>query len=126
MSDHERIIDFFEQELERYSNHIIDEYIEILSKKYAIPRDLLLKDVPRRSSKTICRGTKTNGQRCTFHGTYDGYCKHHTVQGERLKSRQFHNSSEHTHGPEKMYVVGCPGCESSKGLIDLDTFMNNE
>ena len=126
MSDHERIINFFEQELERHSNHIIDEYAEIISKKYAIPLDMLLKDVPRRSSRVICRGTKTSGQRCTFYGTYDGYCKHHTLQGERLKTKHFNNSTEHTHGPDKMYVRGCPGCENSKGLIDLGSVLSNE
>lgn len=126
MSNHDKIIEVFEEELQRHASAIIDEYVEILSKKYAIPRDMLLRDVPQISTKTNCRGTKSNGQRCTFYGVHEGYCKHHTTQGQRLKIKQFQNSTEHTHGPEKMYEVGCPGCEGSKGLIDLDVFMGNE
>jgi len=35
-------------------------------------------------------------------------------------------TTSHIHGPDQMYVKGCPGCEISNELIDLNTMIGNE
>src|SRR6056300_889466 len=110
MSMYERIMDIFDDELNERLVAMMNEYVEIISKKHGIAMDLLLKDIPKTFSGTVCKGTKKNdGRRCTFRAGRDGYCKHH-----------------HTHGPEQGFVEGCPGCAISKELIDLNTMIGNE
>src|SRR5210317_90209 len=119
MSFQEKITLIFEEELNDRVNSIITEYAETISKKHGIPLEQVLKYIPENYTSNICRGTKSNGSRCTFRSICDGYCRHHASQGERMTKRSFSNSSLHNHGPEKMFVKGCPGCESSNGLMDL-------
>jgi len=108
-----------DEEIEERINVVVNEYAEKISKKHAIPLEHLLKDIPESYTITTCKGTKNNGQRCGFKAAANGYCRHHKAQGERLCQRTMSNSSLHNHGPEQMFVRGCPGCESSNGLIDL-------
>jgi hypothetical protein len=119
MSLYDKITKLVDEELEDRVNSILNDYAEKISKKHAIPLELLLKDIPEGYTSTICKGTKSDGHRCTFKAIYGGYCRHHKAQGERLCQRTISNSSLHNHGPEQMFVRGCPGCESSNGLIDL-------
>ena len=119
MSLIEKIAKLVDEELEDRVNTILNEYAEILSKKHGISLDVLLKDLPETYASTTCKGTKSNGQRCGFKSSEDGYCKHHTLQGKRICQRVFSSSSLHNHGPEQMFVRDCPGCNSSNGLIDL-------
>jgi len=123
MSLYEKITKLIDEELEDKVNLILNEYAEKISKKHGILLELLLKDIPECYMTTICKGTKaTSGHRCSFKAVENGYCRHHTLQGKRICQRIFSYSSLHTHGPEKMFVNGCPGCESSSSnkLIDLD------
>jgi len=39
------------------------------------------------------------------------------------KKRELSSKDTHTHGPEQMFVRGCPGCEIKNGLIDLCPFI---
>jgi hypothetical protein len=119
MSLYDKITKLVDEELEHRVNGIINEYAEKISKKHGISLELLLKEIPDTYSSCTCKGTKPNGQRCTFRGVNNGYCKHHTAQANRIKQRSFSSSSIHTHGPEQMFVSGCPGCQSSNELIDL-------
>ena len=126
MSLHDKITKLVEEELDDRVNSIITEYAEKISKKHAIPLALLLKDIPENYTSTICRGTKSNGDRCTFRSIYNGYCRHHKTQGEKICQRSLSTSSLHNHGPSSMFVKGCPGCQSSNGLIDLVPIITNE
>lgn len=119
MSLYEKITKLVDEELEDRVNSILNEYAETISKVHGIPLDQVLKYIPTTYTSTVCKGTKSNGHRCTFKSTENGYCRHHKTQGERLRHRVMSNSSLHNHGPEQMFVRGCPGCESSKELIDL-------
>ena len=119
MSLHEKITQMVDEELEERVNAILNEYALTISKKHAIPLDLLLKDIPTSFVSTTCKGTKSNGVRCTYRATCNGYCRHHKAQGERICQRSLSSSNLHNHGPEHMFVRGCPGCASSKELIDL-------
>ena len=123
MSLNEKIAKLVDEELEDRVNTILNEYAEKISKKHAIPLELLLKDIPCTFTSTMCRGTKSNGQRCTFRALDGGYCRHHKSQGLRICQRSFSSSSLHNHGPEQMFVRGCPGCDSSNELIDLNTII---
>ena len=124
MSLHDKITKLFEEELEDRVNSIITEYAEKISKKHAIPLELLLKDIPESYTSTICRGTKSNGDRCAFKSVSNGYCRHHKSQGDRICQRVLSTSSLHNHGSEQMFVRGCPGCESANnGLIELNTII---
>lgn len=127
MSLYDKIIELFEEEVNERLVGMMNEYIEIISKKHGIAMDLLLKDIPKTFSGTICKGTRTDGKRCTFKGIHDGYCGHHVTQHtQRLKMVSIHRTHAHTHGPEKSFVRGCPECEFSNGLIDYSTMVNNE
>jgi hypothetical protein len=119
MSLYEKITKLVDEELEDRVNSILNEYAEKISKKHGISLDILLKDIPEGYTSTVCKGTKADGHRCTFKSIYNGYCRHHKTQGERLCQRTFSSTSIHNHGSEQMFVRGCPGCESSNGLIDL-------
>ena len=123
MSLTERITKLVDDELEARVSVIINEYAIVISKKYGISLDLLLRDIPDSYTSTTCKGTKSNGHRCGFRAAENGYCKHHAAQGERINHRSFSSSSLHNHGPDQMFVKGCPGCESSKELIDLDNII---
>ena len=120
MSLYEKITKLVDEELEHRVNSILNDYAEILSKKHGISLDVLLKDLPETYTSTTCKGTKANGQRCTFKGLYGGYCSRHAAQGAFInRNKSLSSSSLHTHGPEKVYDPNCPGCQSSNGLRDL-------
>jgi len=119
MSLHDKITKLFDEEVEERVNSIINEFAVMISKKHAIPLELILKDIPTTYTSTICKGTKASGQRCTFRCVDNGYCRHHLTQGQKITQRTMSSSSLHNHGPEQMFVRGCPGCECSNELIDL-------
>lgn len=124
MSLHEKVTLLIEEEIQDRVNSIITEYAKTISKKHAVPLELLLRDVPDTYTSSICKGTKSNGDRCTFRVVEHGYCRHHKSQGERICPRTLSSSSLHNHGPGQMFVRGCPGCESANnGLIDLNTII---
>jgi len=130
MNFRDKISEVIEEEFENRIDTALTGYAEIIANKYQIRLASLLKDIPTFSTNPICRGTKPDGSRCTFKGTYDGYCGKHHKQGEQIKQRKHVTIiNGHTHGPGFRNVVGCPGCEkssSSKGLIDLDSIIDNE
>ena len=119
MSLYEKVTRLVEEELEHRLNCILNDYAETLSKKHGIALDILLKDLPDTYTSTTCKGAKANGQRCTFKGIHNGYCSRHAAQGARICHRVSSSASLHNHGPEKMFVRGCPGCDSSNELIEL-------
>jgi hypothetical protein len=126
MSLYDKMMELFEEEVNQRLVSIMNEYVTIISKKHGISLDLLLKDIPDTFAGTICKGTKNDGRRCTFRGTHDGYCRHHKDQRVSLKHMHIPRSIIHTHGPERMFVSGCPACERSKELIDLNSMIGNE
>src|SRR6056300_378013 len=126
MSWQERLNAFVEAEIQERVNLSINETFTIISKKHAIPMEILLRDAPQSFSITTCKGAKSNGQRCTFNGQYDGYCKHHQHQGKKIQQRNLPSLNKHTHGAEIMFSKDCPECVKSKGLIDLDSILCNE
>jgi hypothetical protein len=58
MNLHEKIADIVDEELNERLVSMMNEYIEIISKKHGISMDLLLKDIPETFSGTIWKGTK--------------------------------------------------------------------
>lgn len=126
MTLHTKLFDMFEEEVNERVSTLLGEYAETISRKHAVPLDILLRDLPVVAKVSLCKGTKSNGQRCLFRASDSGYCRHHTTQGNKIKMRSLSSSNLHTHGPEKMYVRGCPGCENSKQLIDLGHVLGNE
>jgi hypothetical protein len=126
MSLYEKIGDLIDEEVNHRLVAMMNEYIEIISKKHGISTELLMKDIPGPFTGTICKGVKNNGHRCQFRGVFDGYCKHHIKNNNRGEFRVIPRTNSHIHGPDQMYVKGCPGCEVSKELIDLNTMIGNE
>jgi hypothetical protein len=126
MTLHTKLLELFEEEVNERVSTLLGEYAETISKKHAVPLDILLRDIPVVANVSLCKGMKTNGHRCLFRASDSGYCRHHAVQGSKIKMRSLSSSNLHTHGPEKMYVTGCPGCDNSKGLIDLGSILSNE
>ena len=77
MSLHEKITQIVDEELEERVNAILNEYAIKISKKHAIPLELLLKDIPTSFVSTTCKGTKSDGPRCYFMSLYNFYCRFH-------------------------------------------------
>jgi hypothetical protein len=122
----EVICELVEESVETYHTQQLNTILENISKKHQIPLELLLRDIPQISAEERCRGKRKDGEsRCKFKATENGYCKFHHQQGEKIKQRQLPSLQLHNHGPEKMNVPGCPGCEQ-KGLIDLSRLLFNE
>jgi hypothetical protein len=119
MSMYDKVVKLMDEELEERINNVVNDFAIKISKKHGIPLEQLLKDIPDSYTITTCKGTKNNGQRCGFKAFENGYCRHHSQQGQRICQQSFPNSTLHNHGPDKMFVKGCPGCEFSNGLIDL-------
>ena len=114
-SCNEFIYDMIDEEANERVNKKLDE----VSKVHGIPLDLLLRES---DDVTICKGTKIKDgvtHRCSFKAVDSGYCKFHKVQGDKIKKRDLSSVNSHTHGPEQMFVRGCPACESKNKLIDL-------
>jgi hypothetical protein len=69
MSLHEKITQIVDEELEERVNAILNEYALTISKKHAIPLELLLKDIPTSFVSTTCKGRMVIGvllDRCTM------------------------------------------------------------
>ena len=126
MSYSDRIIGLFDEELKHRIDILMTEYAVVISKKYAISLDLLLRDVPVLSANTMCKGTKSDGSRCAFKGIHEGYCGKHKNVGNRIRQRIHESRNGHTHGPEVLFSPECIECNKSKQLIDLSTIFNNE
>lgn len=123
------IYDTVEEEVTKHTEYKINGILEHISKVHGISLDLLLRDAPLAGMNGICKGSKNtpNGPvRCTFKGNHDGYCKFHLSKGIQIRRRELSSENIHTHGPEQMYVVGCPGCEKSNELIGMRSIFNNE
>jgi hypothetical protein len=126
----EIVCDLVQEGIEAYHSEQMSKTLENISKKHQIPLELLLRDVPGVGDTDRCKGKKTlkdgSGEiRCKFKASENGYCKYHHQQGEKIKQRCLPNLQLHNHGPEKMNVPGCPGCER-KGLIELSRLFANE
>ena len=115
----------FQEGFEAYHSEQMSKTLENISKKHQIPLELLLRDIPDINGAERCRGKKNGEIRCKFKASENGYCKYHHQQGEKIKQRCLPNLQLHNHGPEKMNVPGCPGCER-KGLIELSRLFANE
>ena len=123
MSLYDKITLLIDSEVNERVTRVLNEYTEIVANKHGISKELLLRDIPDTFASSICKGVKNDGHRCTFRGVHDGYCRHHKhlthtpiIRPSPLRS------SLHIHGPEISRMEGCPGCESSNGLIDLNSF----
>jgi len=120
------IYDIVDDEVNRVMDEKMNTSLEHISKVHGVPLDLLLRDLPDTDK---CKGIKTTPEgkrRCIFKAVQDGYCKYHKSQGERIKKRSLPSINLHNHGSDRMFVRGCPGCEGSKELIDLCSFIGNE
>lgn len=115
---YEKIAELIDEELEKRVNEIINEFATKISRKHAIPLEHLLKDIPDTFKVTVCKGTKANGHRCTTKALSGGYCGFHITQSMRLRPPP-PSSNLHNHGPEKLFVKGCPGCIDTEGLIEM-------
>jgi len=126
MSLQDKINELIEEEINLRLVDLMNEYVNLISKKHGIAIDLLLKDIPKTVSGKICKGVRNDGRRCTRKGIHDGYCGMHVAQNISIKCLPVNRTGGHTHGPDKMFVEGCQECLFSKELIDLNSLFNNE
>ena len=129
MSLIEKISDLVDSEVNERLNILFSDYANIISKKHQIGLDLLLKDIPSVVVPSLCRGTRKDGQRCTYSSFENGYCKYHSKQGERLRNKVGPSIQiQHTHGSERYYDPSCPACQRSSNneLIELCSIISNE
>jgi hypothetical protein len=118
---HDKITELIEQEVGERVGILLGEYAETISKKHAVPLNLLLRDLPSIATVSLCKGIKSNGQRCLFKGTDNGYCRHHKTQGDKIKVRSLSSSNLHTHGPEKMFVQRLSRLSTFKGAYRFES-----
>jgi hypothetical protein len=110
MSLPDKISQLIEDEMVHRMNSVMNEYVEIISKKHGIALELLLRDIPPKYSGSLCKGMRSSGQRCLFRSVKDGYCRYHTVQGERVRTR----------------TIPYTSLTDRNELIDLDRILFNE
>jgi hypothetical protein len=130
----EKIEELIEQEVKKQVQEALSNYADMISKSYKIPLSLLLRDIPNvvpRESPTCevlpttCLGLRSGNKRCKMNGKYDGYCRHHFTQKQKIQPVQIPQGEvRHTHGFPPMYQEGCPACvhtpaEPKKPLIDF-------
>jgi len=82
--------------------------------------------VPENYTGSVCKGTKSNGHRCTHKGLHNGYCGKHISQGTKIKHRDLTSINTHTHGSDKLFVPDCPACIRPNVFRDINTMFNNE
>jgi hypothetical protein len=120
----EKVIDEkVEERIDPIVSERVTEIVEEISKKHQVSLDLLLRYIPETN---VCKGIVTeNGQSrgCTFKCGESGYCRFHSRRGQQIQIRQLPSVNSHTHGPEQMYVRGCPACEAVSELRDLTTLI---
>lgn len=101
-------------------------FLERISKKYSIPMQLLLADVPEVGEHGRCRGVKQNGQRCTKNGKreLEGYCQLHFCQKKKVEPVVIQRMSGHTHPESICFDANCPACNpSGDALRDLNAML---
>lgn len=81
----EEINKLIEQEIERQVQSKLNKFIEVVSKTYGIPMNVLLRDMKGMSEEKSpvcqqCMGSTAAGKRCKFFATANGYCKKHHNQ----------------------------------------------
>ena len=97
-------------------------FLERISRKYSIPMQLLLADVPEVGEHGRCRGVKQNGQRCTRNGKreLEGYCNLHYCQKKKVEPVVIQRMSGHTHPDSIPFDASCPACNpNGDALRDL-------
>tara|TARA_B110000459_G_scaffold129784_1_gene142026 strand:- start:65 stop:535 length:471 start_codon:yes stop_codon:yes gene_type:complete len=123
----EHIYEMVDEEVNQNYTERLNKKLEDISKVHAIPLDLLLRDLTDTNNDHICKGVRMAkdgiNRRCAFRALEGGYCKFHRVKGDKIKKRELSSKNTHTHGPEQMFVKGCPGCENKNELIDLCPFI---
>ena len=97
MNIQDRLIELIDEDLNQRLNLIMNDYVTIISKKHGIPMELLLRDVPKTSSISLCRGTKSNGQRCTRKGANNGYCGHRMHTKENVLNNDCYRVQTYIH-----------------------------
>jgi len=136
MSLSERIEDLIEQEVKKQVQEALSNYADMISKSYKIPLSLLLRDIPNALvtdtprgdiSSTACLGLRAGNKRCKMNGKYEGYCRHHFTQKQKIQPVKITQGEvQHNHGFPPMYKEGCPACDNKpvsveprKPLIDF-------
>jgi hypothetical protein len=145
MSLMEQIQALINQEVQKQVNDMLTAYAENISKSYKIPLALLLRDIPVSGEKNssspcsgpgnMCLGLKKGNVRCKMSGKYEGYCRHHYSQKQKLQPVKILNTVQHNHGIPPLYQENCPACKASaappvvpvkKSLIDFSLVLGNE
>ena len=111
-----QLADLINDEVQKKVQEALSNYAESISKSYKIPLNLLLRDMPTNSDTPImdmcCLGVKKGGIRCKMQGKYEGYCRHHFMQKEKIKPIKI-SQSFHNHGIPPLYRDDCPACATA-------------
>ena len=115
---HELLCECIEERINSHCDERLNQTLVNISKSHQIALGTLLRDIPKwHNKKELCRGIvresgcgKT-GSRCSYNAGANGYCNHHQKQAAEFNRCLPKSKDEHNHGPEKMRVTGCPGCE---------------
>ena len=112
-----QLADLINDEVQKKVQEALSNYAESISKSYKIPLNLLLRDMPTNSDAApivdmCCLGVKKGGIRCKMQGKYEGYCRHHFMQKEKIKPIKISQSQElfHNHGIPPLHRDDCPAC----------------
>ncbi len=128
-----------ESEVEKQVNDKVTRFAEVIAKRWSLPLDALLRDIPSISTDTLnrgqCRGVQKNNKRCTRRGKNGGYCGFHLYQKRALCPVVVESRFQHTHDMSIPFMENCPACIAIKNitpsqhstdrneLIDLDTIL---
>ncbi len=128
-----------ESEVEKQVNDKVTRFAEVIAKRWSLPLDALLRDIPSISTDTLnrgqCRGVQKNNKRCTRRGKNGGYCGFHLYQKRALCPVVVESRFQHTHDMSIPFMENCPACIAIKNitppqhstdrneLIDLDNIL---
>jgi len=128
-----------DSEVEKQVNDKVTVILGDIAKRWSLPLDALLRDIPSISTDTLnrgqCRGVQKNNKRCTRRGKNGGYCGFHLYQKRALCPVVVESRFQHTHDMSIPFMENCPACIAIKNitppqhstdrneLIDLDNIL---
>lgn len=117
-------MELIEQEVERRVSERIGSLLDHISKTYDVNIKQLTRDATLTIKSEVCMGFTAKNARCgnkVCKKNNNGYCAKHQSQKPRMvRNVPTVEKSAHTHGPNIMFVDGCPGCRKKDVSLMLN------
>ena len=119
-----QIAALIEEEVQQRVRATITPMLEYIARTYDVRLEQLMRDVS--AIKPVfngCQGFAKKGKRCDNHAKANGYCHLHQDQVPKPPEPI---RDTHTHTLPPLFLAGCPVCERSRRIKDLEDCFDNE